>query len=374
MNDMTFFDAIRSVFINYFNFKGRAGRKEFWYFFLFDILINITLLCFILYLFPTDAELYPENYNYTEEELSIIDTRSNFFFIFLITFIITNFAFIIPRISIAVRRLHDAGYPGWLVAPLYLILGFIGNLILLILACVGSQPGENKWGANPNEKNEKEKQDEHEYVKSYNRSYDYEYKPNKEKVLLTLTYNKLSILPLFIFFFIFLLMFCLLLPSSSFNHSSILFFTALILIVIILAYKIRQRLKHKKDYIEIAENGISWKYAEETETLSWDKIDSCNVEYRKYGKGADCHFIVTYSGHMQKDFNLNYYHYDLEKLTEAVNTAYKEHRQQKATENKEDIQEENLMDYKEPSTSFKKEAIHIAILIIIYLIFKLLTK
>src|SRR5262245_22149244 len=38
---MTFSDAISSGFRNYVGFSGRAARSEFWYWFLFTILVDI---------------------------------------------------------------------------------------------------------------------------------------------------------------------------------------------------------------------------------------------------------------------------------------------------------------------------------------------
>ena len=40
---MNFVDAIASGFKNYFNFKGRASRSEFWYWVLFTILLSLVL-------------------------------------------------------------------------------------------------------------------------------------------------------------------------------------------------------------------------------------------------------------------------------------------------------------------------------------------
>ena len=43
---MSFSQAVRHVFVNYVNFKGRAGRSEYWWFYLFSI-ISYLALCAI---------------------------------------------------------------------------------------------------------------------------------------------------------------------------------------------------------------------------------------------------------------------------------------------------------------------------------------
>ena len=107
MKTMGFVEAIKSVYSNFANFKGRARRSEYWYFTLFNIIISfIPIVCL----------------------LGIIN--------------------IIPGIAVCIRRLHDTGRRGWW---LLLALVPIVNIILLVWYCQDSQPGENQWGANPKE-------------------------------------------------------------------------------------------------------------------------------------------------------------------------------------------------------------------------------
>ena len=40
---MSFSQAVRHVFVNYVNFKGRASRSEYWWFYLFSIIISLAL-------------------------------------------------------------------------------------------------------------------------------------------------------------------------------------------------------------------------------------------------------------------------------------------------------------------------------------------
>lgn len=164
MNNMTFFGAINSALINYFNFSGRARRKEFWYFSLFSFIVNLILVYSSFSLFTVNSG---------ESSLdSNIATSITFFIIYdIIGWVIT-----IPVYSVGVRRLHDIGKSGkillffaiptiinqilgltsisinLLLIPIkiiYLITAIPLFIILIVWFCKDSQPGANKWGENP---------------------------------------------------------------------------------------------------------------------------------------------------------------------------------------------------------------------------------
>jgi uncharacterized membrane protein YhaH (DUF805 family) len=100
------------VLQNYATFSGRARRSEYWYFFLFNIIISFVL--------------------------SFVGGLSNTSIISLIYAL----AVFIPSIAVGIRRMHDVGKSGWfLLIPIY----------NLILACTEGQQGNNKWGQNPKE-------------------------------------------------------------------------------------------------------------------------------------------------------------------------------------------------------------------------------
>lgn len=113
------------VWKKYAVFSGRARRKEFWYFVLFNLVIAIALT-----VFDNVAGLYISK-----------DTGTGF----LST--IYSLAIIIPSLAVEVRRLHDTGRSGW-----WLLIAFIpliGAIILLIYLAQDSQAGDNKYGPNP---------------------------------------------------------------------------------------------------------------------------------------------------------------------------------------------------------------------------------
>ena len=96
----------------YAEFKGRARRKEYWFFILFIFMIN-----FILGFIGGVAHI----------DVSIITS--------LITL-----GFFIPNIAVGVRRMHDSDHSGW-----WLLLPIV-NLVFL---CFDSTKGQNRFGNCP---------------------------------------------------------------------------------------------------------------------------------------------------------------------------------------------------------------------------------
>lgn len=109
---------------NFVNFEGRARRKEYWSFFLFNNLISIFLFGFFWGL-GTSIDF---------------EALSNLAHLWLLV------AFV-PNLAVLARRLHDIGRSAWWVLIVFLPL--IGGLILLYWLICDSQPGANKWGENP---------------------------------------------------------------------------------------------------------------------------------------------------------------------------------------------------------------------------------
>ena len=99
----------------YFVFEGRARRREYWMFILFNFI-------FLILAALINSEL-----------------RS-----FYIIFGIYLFAMIIPTVSVTVRRLHDIGRSGiWIFIRL---VPKIGSIWLLKLLCIEGETGLNEYG------------------------------------------------------------------------------------------------------------------------------------------------------------------------------------------------------------------------------------
>ena len=105
---------------NYATFSGRARRKEYWMFFLFNLIFSAVagILDMIIGL---DGML----------GLTALYSLATF----------------IPRIAVSVRRLHDIGKTGWWY--FIVLIPLIGSIWYLILMCTDSKYGTNTYGENP---------------------------------------------------------------------------------------------------------------------------------------------------------------------------------------------------------------------------------
>lgn len=94
-----------AVLKKYAVFNGRARRSEYWYFFLFNVIISVVLNV----VNPLLGSLY-------------------------------SLVVLIPGIAVAVRRMHDVNKSGWYcLIPIY----------NLVLACTEGTGGTNEYGHDP---------------------------------------------------------------------------------------------------------------------------------------------------------------------------------------------------------------------------------
>jgi len=54
---------------------------------------------------------------------------------------------VVPAWAVSIRRLHDTGRSAWWV--LIGIIPLIGSLVLIVFMFLDSEPGNNRYGANP---------------------------------------------------------------------------------------------------------------------------------------------------------------------------------------------------------------------------------
>lgn len=121
---------------------GRACRKEYWVFLLFNWLILIFLSV------PLSVGKAVGGVGAVGKGVGVLGA------IIVILGSIYVLAIVIPSISVSVRRLHDSGKSGWLILLFAVVaiipfIGFIGSLIFIIFMCLPSDPGANKYGPNP---------------------------------------------------------------------------------------------------------------------------------------------------------------------------------------------------------------------------------
>ncbi len=114
------------VLRKYADFKGRARRKEYWMFVLFNFIFSIFAM-----ILDNILGTAMEGVGYG------------------LFYILYALAVFIPSLAVSVRRLHDVGKSGWML--LVGLIPIIGAIWLLVLMVTDSKPGENKYGPNPKE-------------------------------------------------------------------------------------------------------------------------------------------------------------------------------------------------------------------------------
>lgn len=103
-----------NVLKKYATFQGRARRREYWYFVLFNMIIGGIIAVIA--------------------NLTGLDVLSTIY----------SLAVLIPGIAVSVRRMHDINKSGWyILIPIY----------NLILACTSGTQGPNSFGVDPKQLN-----------------------------------------------------------------------------------------------------------------------------------------------------------------------------------------------------------------------------
>jgi uncharacterized membrane protein YhaH (DUF805 family) len=105
----------------YVDFSGRSSRSEFWFFVLFYFIIAIIATVI-------DAVVLGSQ---MAQGIGILSG-------------IVTLVHIIPSISVGVRRLHDTDRSGWWI--LIGLVPLIGAIWLIVLYCIDSTPGTNRFG------------------------------------------------------------------------------------------------------------------------------------------------------------------------------------------------------------------------------------
>lgn len=114
------------VLRQYSDFNGRARRKEYWMFVLFNMIFAFIAIVLDNLMGLTIGEIgYGPLYG-------------------LYALIV-----LIPGLAVGVRRLHDTGKSGWMMLLVFIPL--IGGIWLLVLMIMEGDQGDNQYGPNPKE-------------------------------------------------------------------------------------------------------------------------------------------------------------------------------------------------------------------------------
>jgi len=114
------------VLKKYAVFSGRARRKEYWLFFLFNLIIALVL-------------------GFIDGAAGLADPQSGYGPLGGLYAL----AVLIPGIAVSVRRLHDTDHSGWWL--FIVLVPLIGAIVLLVFMVRDSLQGQNQYGPSPKE-------------------------------------------------------------------------------------------------------------------------------------------------------------------------------------------------------------------------------
>ena len=106
---------------NYAGFSGRARRREYWLFTLFNYIVFIVLTILDIVIFQFSGG-------------TVLGMLTGLYLLIVI----------VPSLAVTYRRLHDTGKSGWWL--LINLLPLFGSLAFMIILILDSEPGENSYG------------------------------------------------------------------------------------------------------------------------------------------------------------------------------------------------------------------------------------
>jgi hypothetical protein len=143
---MGFGEAVSTCFRKYATFQGRARRSEFWYYYLFIIIVNVVLTIPLTIALNGSADGIVVNETTGEITTNGNASLSAFAIIMLIIVGVWALAILLPTLSVMVRRLHDADHSGWWW---WINLVCFGWIVLLIFWVSEGTRGPNRFGPDP---------------------------------------------------------------------------------------------------------------------------------------------------------------------------------------------------------------------------------
>ena len=112
------------VLKNYVGFSGRARRKEYWMFVLFNIIFAVVAM-----ILDNVLGLASKEYGYGP------------------IYGLYALAVFLPGLAVSVRRLHDIGKSGWWL--LIALIPIVGAIMLIIWDVREGERGDNRFGPDP---------------------------------------------------------------------------------------------------------------------------------------------------------------------------------------------------------------------------------
>jgi uncharacterized membrane protein YhaH (DUF805 family) len=131
LGQVSFGGAVSRAYVGWQDFKGRASRSEYWYWYLFLLVASLLISGIAL------LSLFFPNGIFKTTVFGAVALLS-------VLFIIST---IVPGIAISVRRLHDTGRSGWWI--LIAFFPVVGSIVLLVFFLLPSTNDLNRYGPIP---------------------------------------------------------------------------------------------------------------------------------------------------------------------------------------------------------------------------------
>lgn len=119
----------------YGQIAGRASRREYWSFYLFQILVMAPLGILLIAL----GAMGPQTANSS--------SMTGVLVVVACVFGLFTLATMVPSWTCMIRRLHDRGMSGWF--SLLALVPYVGGIIMMVLLALPGDVGPNKFGDDP---------------------------------------------------------------------------------------------------------------------------------------------------------------------------------------------------------------------------------
>lgn len=142
---MGFGEAVRTVYKDkYATFSGRASRSEYWYSFLFLLVVELVFFGLIFGL----------GFSAGLVEDFATGSLSGLMIALLVAFAIFFLAVLFPMIAVTVRRFHDRNMSGWWYLGISILsmipyVGIAASIGLFVIMVLKGTPGDNRFGPDP---------------------------------------------------------------------------------------------------------------------------------------------------------------------------------------------------------------------------------
>lgn len=127
----------------YFDFSGRSRRREFWMFFLFQLVVQtalFTLVFVIVISGPGEPSTFDESWGSVAPFILILGIWAVFWLVMLV-----------PSAAVVVRRFHDQDIAGVVGILLYIgtLIFTLPGIVILVFMCMEGKKGDNRYGKDP---------------------------------------------------------------------------------------------------------------------------------------------------------------------------------------------------------------------------------